>query len=87
MAVDGIDHACYGEIVIFDCGVKGMVQDIRRDDIGVILFGKETEIFEGSRVVRTGKIAGMPVGEGFLGRIVDALGNLHNSCFNQFKHN
>ena len=75
MAVDGIDHACYGEIVIFDCGVKGMVQDIRRDDIGVILFGKETEIFEGSRVVRTGKIAGMPVGEGFLGRIVDALGN------------
>ena len=75
VAVDGIDHACYGEIVIFDCGVKGMVQDIRRDDIGVILFGKETEIFEGSRVVRTGKIAGMPVGEGFLGRIVDALGN------------
>ena len=75
VAVDGIDHACYGEIVIFDCGVKGMVQDIRRDDIGVILFGKETEIFEGSRVVRTGKIAGMPVGAGFLGRIVDALGN------------
>ena len=75
VAVDGIDHACYGEIVIFDCGVKGMVQDIRRDDIGVILFGKETEIFEGSRVVRTGKIAGMPVGEGFLGRIVDALGD------------
>ena len=75
VAVDGIDHACYGEIVIFDCGVKGMVQDIRRDDIGVILFGKETEIFEGSRVVRTRKIAGMPVGEGFLGRIVDALGN------------
>ena len=75
VSVDGIDHACYGEIVIFDCGVKGMVQDIRRDDIGVILFGKETEIFEGSRVVRTGKIAGMPVGEGFLGRIVDALGN------------
>ena len=75
VAVDGIDHACYGELVIFDCGVKGMVQDIRRDDIGVILFGKETEIFEGSRVVRTGKIAGMPVGEGFLGRIVDALGN------------
>ena len=75
VAVDGIDHACYGEIVLFDCGVKGMVQDIRRDDIGVILFGKETEIFEGSRVVRTGKIAGMPVVDGFLGRIVDALGN------------
>ncbi len=72
--VDGIDHACYGEIVIFDCGVKGMVQDVRRDEIGVILFGRDTEIHEGSRVARTGKMAGIPVGEAFLGRIVDALG-------------
>ena len=72
--VDGIDHACYGEIVIFDCGVKGMVQDVRRDEIGVILFGGDTEIFEGSRVVRTGRMAGIPIGEKFLGRIVDALG-------------
>ncbi|MBR3645271.1 MAG: F0F1 ATP synthase subunit alpha [Lachnospiraceae bacterium] len=72
--VDGIDHACYGEIVMFDCGVKGMVQDIRRDEIGVILFGRDTEIHEGSRVVRTGKMAGIPVGEAFKGRIVDALG-------------
>ena len=73
--VDGIDHANYGEIVIFDCGVKGMVQDVRRDDIGVILFGTDTEIHEGSRVVRTGKMAGTPVGEEFLGRVVDALGS------------
>ena len=58
VSVDGIDHANYGEIVIFDCGVKGMVQDVRRDDIGVILFGTDTEIHEGSRVVRTGKMAG-----------------------------
>lgn len=72
--VDGIDHAFYGEIVQFDCGVKGMVQDVRQDEIGVILFGRDTEIKEGSRVVRTGKMAGIPVGEGFLGRIVDALG-------------
>ncbi len=72
--IDGIDHAFYGEIVIFDCGVKGMVQDVRRDEIGVILFGRDTEIKEGSKVVRTGKMAGLPVGDGFLGRIVDALG-------------
>ncbi|MDE6433232.1 MAG: F0F1 ATP synthase subunit alpha [Lachnospiraceae bacterium] len=72
--VDGIDHACYGEIVIFDCGIKGMVQDVRRDEIGVILFGRDTEIHEGSRVVRTGKMAGIPVGENFKGRIVNALG-------------
>ena len=72
--VDGIDHANYGEIVIFDCGVKGMVQDVRRDEIGVILFGRDTDIHEGSRVVRTGKMAGIPVGDEYLGRVVDALG-------------
>ena len=73
--VDGIDHAFYGEIVVFDSGVKGMVQDVRRDEIGVILFGRDTEIHEGTRVVRTGKMAGIPVGENFKGRIVDALGS------------
>ncbi|MBR1864957.1 MAG: F0F1 ATP synthase subunit alpha [Lachnospiraceae bacterium] len=73
--VDGIDHAFYGEIVVFDNGVKGMVQDVRRDEIGVILFGRDTGIKEGSRVVRTGKMAGIPVGDAFKGRIVDALGS------------
>lgn len=73
--VEGINHSCYGEIVIFDCGVKGMVQDVRRDEIGIILFGRDTEIFEGSHVVRTGKMAGTPVGDAFLGRIIDALGS------------
>ena len=72
--VDGIDHAFYGEIVLFDCGVKGMVQDVRRDEIGVILFGRDTDIKEGTRVIRTGKMAGIPVGEAFEGRIIDALG-------------
>ena len=72
--INGIDHAEYGEIVIFDSGVKGMVQDVRRDEIGCILFGHDTEIREGTRVVRTGKRAGIPVGDGFKGRIVDALG-------------
>ncbi len=72
--IDGIDHAAYGEIVLFDCGVKGMVQDVRKDEIGCILFGRDTEIKEGSRVVRTGKRAGIPVGDGFKGRIIDALG-------------
>ena len=72
--VDGIDHAFYGEIVQFDSGVKGMVQDVRRDEIGIILFGRDTEIKEGTRVVRTGKMAGIPVGDAFKGRIIDALG-------------
>ena len=73
--VTGLDHACYGEIVTFACGVKGMVMDIRRDEIGVILFGRDTEIFEGSQVTRTCRMAGLPVGDSFIGRIVDALGN------------
>lgn len=73
--VKGIDHAVYGEIVIFDSGVKGMVQDIRRDETGCILFGRDTELKEGARVVCTGKRAGIPVGENFKGRVVDALGS------------
>lgn len=70
----GIDHAMYGEIVIFDNGVKGMVQDIRKNEIGCILFGKDTGVSQGTKVVRTHKRAGVPVGEGFLGRVVNALG-------------
>ena len=72
--VYGIDHAMYGEIVVFDTGVKGLVQDIRKTEIGCILFGKDTGIREGSKVVRTGKKAGIPVGDKFVGRIIDALG-------------
>lgn len=73
--VYGIDHAMYGEIVTFENGLKGMVQDIKRHQIGVILFGRETGIREGTRVARSGKKAGVPVGDNFIGRVVDALGN------------
>ncbi len=74
VTIKGIEHAMYGEIVIFDTGVKGMVQDIRRDDIGCILFGRDSGMKEGTRVIRSGKRAGVPVGEGFLGRVINALG-------------
>lgn len=72
--VYGIEHAMYGEIVIFENGVKGMVQDIKRDQVGCIIFDKDTEIKEGTKVTRTKKKAGIPVGDAFLGRIVNALG-------------
>ena len=72
--VYGIDHAMYGEIVVFDNGVKGMVQDIRQNEIGVILFGRDTGIKEGTKVVRTKKKAGIPVGDAFVGRVINALG-------------
>ncbi len=72
--IDGIDHVMYGEIVVFDNGIKGMVQDIRREEVACILFGRDTGIREGTRVMRTGKRAGIPVGEQFLGRVVDPLG-------------
>ena len=70
----GIDHAMYGEIVTFENGVKGMVQDIRQNEIGCILFGSDLGIKEGTKVVRTKKKAGIPVGDAFLGRVVNALG-------------
>ena len=72
--VDGIDHAFYGEIIEFDDGTKGMAQDIRDDHIGCILFGNDTGIRQGTRAVRTYKEAGIPVGEAFIGRVIDALG-------------
>ena len=74
VTVYGIDHAMYGEIVAFENGVKGMVQDVRQNEIGIILFGRDTGIKEGTKVVRTRKKAGIPVGEGFVGRIINALG-------------
>ena len=72
--VHGIDHAMYGEVVTFENGLKGMVQDIRANSIGCILFGKDTGIKEGTKVARTQKQAGVPVGDAFIGRIVNALG-------------
>ena len=72
--VYGIDQAMYGEIVVFENGVKGMVQDIKRNQIGVILFGRDTGIKEGTKVTRTKKQAGIPVGDKYVGRVVSALG-------------
>ncbi len=73
-AVSGLTHAQYGEILVFEGGVKGMVQDLRPEGLSCILFGDGEEIRAGSMVRRTLKTAGMPVGEEYLGRVVDALG-------------
>lgn len=70
----GMNHVMYGEIIVFDSGIKGMVQDIKKNQIGCILFGDDSEIHEGSVATRTHKKAGVPVGEEFIGRIVNALG-------------
>ena len=72
--VSGLENAAYGEILQFASGIKGMVQDLRPDRVGCVLFGDSESIEEGSMVRRTGKTAGIPVGGGFLGRVVDALG-------------
>lgn len=74
-SVYGIDHAMYGEIVTLETGLKGMVQDIKQNEISCILFGDDSDIKEGTKVARTGKMAGIPVGESYIGRIVDALGS------------
>ncbi|MBO4360237.1 MAG: F0F1 ATP synthase subunit alpha [Eubacteriaceae bacterium] len=72
--VEGLDNATYGEILVFKGGTRGMVQDIRDHEISCILFDDDKEVSEGSSVHRTAKTAGVPVGENFLGRVVDPLG-------------
>lgn len=72
--VSGLEHAAYGEILLFDSGVKGMVQDLAEGELGCILFGDDEQIVQGSRVRRSRKVAGVPVGDAFLGRVVNALG-------------
>ncbi len=72
--IHGLNHAMYGEIVVFENGVKGMVQDIKKNHIGVILFGSDVGIHQGTKVKRTHKMAGIPVGEAFIGRVVNSLG-------------
>ncbi len=74
VTIDGLAHVMYGEILLFDNGVKGMVQNIEADAIGAILFDSEGTIGEGTKVVGTGKRAGIPVGDEYIGRVVDALG-------------
>ena len=74
VSAEGLAHVQYGEIVVFDCGVKGMVQDLRPDMCGIIVFGDCHDITAGSVIHRTGKTAGIPVGPNFVGRVLDALG-------------
>ncbi len=71
---DGLGGVEYGEIVVFECGIKGMVQELGEEGAGIILFGDDREIEEGSAVYRTCKTAGVPAGSGLIGRVVDALG-------------
>lgn len=73
--ISRLDHAMYGEVVVFEDGTKGMVLDITTENIGVILFDTEGTIGQGTKVSRTKKQAGMPVSSNFLGRVVDPLGN------------
>ncbi|MCR5746598.1 MAG: F0F1 ATP synthase subunit alpha [Lachnospiraceae bacterium] len=73
--IKGLAHVEYGEIVIFESGVRGMILDIKEENVGCILFGSDEDVFEGEKVVRTGATAGVPVGDALLGRTVNALGD------------
>ena len=72
--VTGLYEAEYGEILLFDGGVRGMVQNLSTTELSCVLFGDDSGVMEGSRVKRTGKVAGVPVADSMLGRVVDALG-------------
>ena len=73
--IAGLEDAVYGEVLVFSNGIKGMVQELRPGQLCCVLFGDSSGIEAGDPVRRTGKVAGMPVGDAFLGRVVDALGN------------
>ena len=72
--IDGLENAAYGEILIFESGVRGMVQSLKEDTVGCIIFDADNDISAGTSVKRSGKTASMPVGDAFLGRVVDSLG-------------
>lgn len=72
--VYGISNAMVGELVEFESGVAGMVQNIERENIGIVVMGDDTLIKEGDRVRRTKRVLEVPVGEAMVGRVVDALG-------------
>ena len=73
--ISGLDSAEYGEILLFDSGVKGLVQDLSEDTLGCILFDSGENVSQGSSVRRTGKVADMPVSDEYIGRVIDSLGN------------
>ncbi len=72
--VYGLTNAEYGELVEFESGMSGMVLNLAEDNVGVVLFGKSTEINEGETVKRTNKIASLKIGDGITGRVVNTLG-------------
>ncbi len=72
--VRGMDKAVYGEIVTFDTGAKGMVESVEPDHLGIMLFDDIEKVGVGTLVTRSGKRAGIPVGDGFLGRVISPLG-------------
>ena len=72
--VEGMDRAVYGEIVTFENGAKGMVESVEPGRLGIMLFDGAETVGVGTMVTRSGKRAGIPVGDGFLGRVIDPLG-------------
>ena len=72
--VEGMNRAVYGEIVTFDNGAKGMVESVDPEQLGIMLFDGAETVGVGTMVTRSGKRAGIPVGDGFLGRVIDPLG-------------
>ena len=78
--VGGLEDAAYGEILLFESGIRGMVQELRGHRIGCILFGRVEEVSEGSAVYRTGRTAGIGVSDAMIGRVVDALGAPIDDC-------
>src|SRR6187431_1538550 len=73
--VYGLDNVQAGEMVEFEAGIKGMALNLEADNVGIVIFGSDAEIVEGSSVRRTQTIVDVPVGKGLLGRVVDGLGN------------
>ena len=72
--VYGMDQAMYGELVIFETGVHGLVLNVERNCIGCVLLGSDHGLMEGSKVARTGVQADIPVGDAMIGRVVNAIG-------------
>ena len=72
--IDGMNRAVYGEIVTFENGAKGMVESVEPEQLGVMLFDGAETVGVGTMVTRSGKRAGIPVGDAFLGRVISPLG-------------
>ena len=73
--VYGLNNAVIGELVEFESGVSGMVLNIERENVGIVVMGEDSMIKEGDRVKRTNRVVDVPVGPELIGRVVDPLGN------------